>query len=322
MTDTPTANALREKSVAVICGGVGAARFLRGLMQVVTPASITAIVNTADDVTLHGLHISPDIDTCIYTLAEEINPETSWGLKGETWKAMETLGRYGGIDWFNLGDRDLGTHLYRTQRLRDGATLSEVTREVARAWDLHLHVLPVTDNPIETRVTVVDEGEIGFQEYFVRRRHDVAVESVRFEGVERARPAPGVIEAIESADVVVIAPSNPIVSIGPVLAVPGVQDAIAARRERCAAVSPIIAGSALKGPADRLLTELGHDASVAGVARLYSPFCGTLLVDDADADAAATVEAEGMACVVGPTIMKGAPEAAALATATLNAVSP
>ena len=257
-----------EPLITVLCGGVGAARFLAGLVQVVDPSEITAVVNTADDVVLHGLHVSPDLDTVTYTLAGAINPETGWGLAGETWAAMESLERYDGATWFRLGDKDLATHLYRTQRLRDGATLGAVTAEIASAWGLALRLLPVTDDRLETRVTVAGEGEIGFQEYFVQRRHAVAVEAVRFAGADEARPGPGVLDAIGEAPVVVIAPSNPIVSIGPLLAVPGVREALAGRSDRVVAVSPIVAGAALKGPADRLLAELGHEVSVAGVARL------------------------------------------------------
>src|SRR5690606_1494135 len=198
----------------------------------------TAVVNVGDDVELHGLWVSPDLDTVTYTLAGAIDPERGWGLQGETWHAMEALGRYGGITWFNLGDRDLATHLYRTHRRREGATLSEVTAEITRAWDLKLRVLPFSDDRVETRVVLAHSGdEVNFQEYFVKHRHAVAVSNVRFAGVEAASPAPGVLDAIASADAIVIAPSNPIVSIGPVLAVPGVRDAVAARRERTVAVS-------------------------------------------------------------------------------------
>jgi LPPG:FO 2-phospho-L-lactate transferase len=230
----------------------------------------------------------------------------------ETWNAMAMVEHYGGIRWFNLGDRDLGTHLYRTQRLREGAPLSAVTAEIVRAWGLDLTLLPVTDDELRTRVTIAD-GEVGFQEYFVQRRHAVEVRSVRFAGAETAHPAPGVLAAIEGADRVIIAPSNPIVSIGPILAVPGVRDALAARRADTVAVSPIVAGAALKGPADRLLRELGHEASVVGVARLYRDLAATLVVDEADAALAAAVEDLGMRCLVAPTIMHGADEAAALA---------
>lgn len=308
-------------SVTVLCGGVGAAKFLRGLIRVVPQANVTAIVNTADDTVLHGLHISPDIDTCIYTMAETINPETGWGLADESWQAMETVKRYGGIDWFSLGDRDLGTHMYRTQRLSEGAGLATVTGEIAVGWGLAVNVLPVTEQRIETRVTTADEGEIGFQEYFVRRRHDVAISNVRFAGVEAAEPGPGTLAAIAGADVVVVAPSNPIVSIGPLLAVPGLRDAVIDRRASSIAISPIVDGAALKGPADRMLRELGHEPSVGGVAALYADIASTLVIDDADESRAASVVAAGLDCEVAPTIMSNADLAAQLARTVLTTAS-
>jgi LPPG:FO 2-phospho-L-lactate transferase len=287
-------------------------------VQVRPPQDITAIVNVADDVELHGLHISPDLDTVTYTVADAIDPERGWGLAGETWVTMEALRRFPGArSWFNLGDRDLATHLFRTDRLRAGASLTEVTAEVAAAFGLELRILPVTDDRLETRITTPD-GEIGFQEYFVQRQHDVPVSSVRFVGAEEARPGPAVLAAVAEAERVVIAPSNPIVSIGPVLAVPGLREAVSGRREAVVAVSPIIAGAALKGPADRLLRELGHDASVVGVARLYRELAGTLVVDEADAGLASQVEAEGLRCVVAPTIMRDRAAAAALAEVVLR----
>lgn len=311
--------------IAVLAGGVGAARLLRGLLAVHPAQDVTAVVNTGDDIELHGLHVSPDLDTVTYTLAGAINPDTGWGLVDETWRAMDTVRRYGGITWFNLGDRDLGTHLYRTQRLAEGAPLSVVTAEIVRGWDLGLTVLPVTDDRLRTMVTIDetdgdgDGHEIGFQEYFVQRRHDVAVRSVRFDGADAARPGPGVLDALAGAEQVIIAPSNPIVSIGPLLAVPGVHDTVVARRADTVAVSPIIAGAALKGPADRLLRALGHESSVVGVARLYRDLAATLVIDDADADLAPAVEAEGLRCVVAPTIMSGPDEAAALGRTVLAA---
>jgi LPPG:FO 2-phospho-L-lactate transferase len=301
--------------IVALAGGVGAARMLSALRAVVPPEEITAIVNTGDDVIMHGLRVSPDLDTVTYTLAGAINSETGWGLAGESWQAMTELrtlsgGRHG---WFNLGDHDLGTHLYRTTRLAEGATLSEITAELGRRWEVGVRVLPMSDERVETRVTLADGGgEIGFQEYFVGRQHSVAVASVRFVGIEEAAPAPGVLDALATAERIVICPSNPIVSIGPVLAVPGIGDAVAARRDRVVAVSPIIAGHALKGPADRLLEELGHEASVVGVARMWAPYAGTLVVDEADAALAAAVEEAGVRCVVAPTIMSGPAEAAAL----------
>jgi LPPG:FO 2-phospho-L-lactate transferase len=306
-------------SVTVLAGGVGAARLLAGLVQVVDPAELTAIVNVGDDVELHGLFISPDLDTITYTLAGAIDAERGWGLGGETWHAMDALARYGGRHWFNLGDKDLGTHLYRTGRRWEGATLSQVTAEITRAWDLGLTLLPVTDDRVRTRLTLAGEDtEIGFQEYFVQRHHDVAVRAVRFDGAEEAKPGPGVLEAIIDADRVVIAPSNPIVSIGPVFALPGVAAAVKARRDHVVAVSPIIAGAALKGPADRLMAELGQEPSVVGVARIYADVAATLVVDEADAALAPEVEAAGMRCVIAPTIMRDPGTSAALGRVVLS----
>ena len=304
--------------ITVLCGGVGAARYLRGLIRVVDPSDVTAVVNTGDDLTLHGLRICPDLDTVTYTLADGIDPERGWGLAGETWAAMEALDRYGGASWFRLGDKDLATHLFRTGRLHEGAGLAEVTAEVAAGWGVGVRLLPMTEDPVATRFTVEGGEEITFQDYFVRRRHEVPVTAVRFAGVELARPGPGVLDALEAAERVVVAPSNPIVSIGPVVAVPGVRDRLEARRDAVVAVSPIIAGAALKGPADRLLEELGDEASVVGVARRYAAFVGTLVIDEADAERAGAVEAEGVRCVVAPTIMSGPTESAALAQVTLT----
>ena len=313
--------------VTVIAGGVGAARMLSGLLQVVPARDVAAIVNVGDDLELHGLRISPDLDTITYTLAGEINPETGWGLRGESWQAMETVGRYGGVTWFGLGDRDLGTHLFRTHRLGEGATLTEVTAEVASAWGLELSLLPVTDDPLRTMVAIAPDAddpaagtEVSFQEYFVQRRHAVAVASVRFAGAEAARPGPEVLAAIAGAPALVIAPSNPLVSIDPVLAVPGVRAAVEARRERNVAVSPIVAGAALKGPADRLLVELGHEASVVGIARLYAPLAATLVIDEADAALADAVAELGVRPVLAESIMRTPEIAAALAATTLGAL--
>jgi LPPG:FO 2-phospho-L-lactate transferase len=316
--------------ITVLAGGVGAARLLRGMVRAVPASEVTAIVNTADDVILHGLHISPDLDTVTYTLAEAGNPETGWGLAGETWQAMDALERLGGSAWFRLGDRDLGTHLHRTGRLAAGAGLTAITAEITAAWGLELTLLPMTEDRVATMMTLAptdgtrtpadrqaDEEasgqasrEVGFQEYFVRLGHSVAVESVRFDGASESLPGPGVLDALADADVVVIAPSNPIVSIGPLLAVPGIAEALRSRRADTVAVSPIVAGVALKGPADRLMRELGHEASVVGVARIYRDIAATLVVDTADAGLAGAVEAEGMACVVTDTIMSS-PEVAA-----------
>jgi LPPG:FO 2-phospho-L-lactate transferase len=305
--------------IAVISGGVGAARFLSGLMQVVEPAEITAIGNVGDDIELHRLHVSPDLDTITYTLAGAINPDTGWGLTDESWQAMESLGRYGGVTWFNLGDRDLGTHLYRSGRLSEGATLSEVTEEITRAWGVEIALLPATNDRLRTMITVAGEGEISFQEYFVHRQHSVPVTGIRFDGAEASRPAPGVLEAISAAQIVIIAPSNPLVSIDPVLAVPGVRDAVCSQRHRTVAISPIVAGAALKGPADRLMRELGHVPSVVGVSEIYAELASTLIVDEADAALAEGVEAAGQRCIVAPTIMSDAAAARALGETVLGA---
>lgn len=317
-------------NVAVLAGGVGAARFLAGLVHVVDASGVTAVVNTGDDTVLHGLSISPDLDTITYTLAGAIDPQRGWGLRDETWRAMEALARFDTVRptgsraaprWFNLGDQDLATHFYRTARLAEGATLTEVTAEIARAFGLRLRLVPMTDDRVETRVTVADEGEIGFQEYFVRRRHDVAVTAVRFAGIVSARPAADAVTALHSADAVVVAPSNPLVSIGPIRALAGIDELLAGRRDTVVAVSPIVAGAALKGPADRMLAELGHAPSVVGVARLYAPIAATLVIDDADAASAEAVRRAGMRPVVTPTVMSSTEVAAALAHRVLAAAS-
>jgi LPPG:FO 2-phospho-L-lactate transferase len=321
-------------SVAVLSGGVGAARFLRGLLEVVPADRIIAVVNTADDTVLHGLSISPDLDTITYTLAGAIDAERGWGLAGETWRAMEALGRYEAVrpggstaapTWFNLGDTDLATHFYRTARLAEGGTLTEVSDEIARAWGLELAIVPISDDRFRTMVTLaegtdVDDvgAEVTFQEYFVRLRHGVPVRSVRFDH-DGARPTPQALAAIETSDVVVIAPSNPIVSIGPIRGLPGVDERLAARRDSVVAVSPIVGGAALKGPADRMLAELGFEPSVVGVARLYSPVASTLVVDTVDAGHADAVEATGMRCVVTPTVMAEPGVGASLAATCLAA---
>ncbi len=313
--------------ITVLAGGVGAARYLRGLCRVVDPSTVTAIVNTGDDAVMHGLNISPDLDTIVYTLAEAIDPERGWGLAGETWTALGALHRFAAVrpadshageTWFGLGDQDLATHMYRTARLAEGAPLHQVSGEIARAWGLELTVVPMSNDTVSTIVDVIDEGELSFQEYFVGRRHAVPVRAVRFAGVASASPAPGVIEALRSADTIVIAPSNPIVSIGPMRAIDGIDRTLAERRDRVVGISPIVAGAALKGPADRMLVELGHEASVVGVARLYAPICSTLVIDHADARLAQAVVAQGMRCIVADTIMRTPEVAGRLAQITLD----
>ncbi len=322
----PPPRSYAHRVLVALCGGVGAARMLSGLVRVVPGDQITAIVNVGDDMVLHGLSISPDLDTVTYTLAGMDNRETGWGVAGESWAVMDELARLGGEDWFRLGDRDLATHLFRTGRLAAGQPLSAVTAALCERRGIAVHMLPVTDDPLRTRVTLAAQSglgpagtEVGFQDYFVRLAHDVPVRSVRFDGAAQARPAPGVMDALERAGQILVCPSNPVVSIAPLLAVPGVEDALCARRRDVVAVSPIVAGAALKGPADRMLRELGTEPSVVGVARLYASWVGTLVIDEADAAHEAGVEAEGVRCVVAPTIMSSPERAADLAKVVLDA---
>src|SRR3984957_17652434 len=292
---------------------------LRALSLVMPAEELVAIVNTADDLELYGLSISPDLDTVVYTLAGAINEETGWGLSDESFSALGALARYGVPTWFGLGDRDLATHLYRTMRLREGAPLSLVTAEIARSWDVAATVLPMTDQLVRTKLTLVDGDEIDFQEYFVRRGHAVAVAGVRFEGAEAAQIAPGVREALDAAELVVIAPSNPIVSIGPILALPGLREVLRKRRSGVVAVSPIIGGRALKGPADRLLGELGAEVSAVGVAAHLRDVIGSIVIDVVDAALAPAISALEVTPVVTETIMRTPEISAKLATAVLEA---
>jgi LPPG:FO 2-phospho-L-lactate transferase len=319
--------------IAVLAGGVGAARFLRGLMLEVEPQLITSIVNTGDDTVLHGLHISPDLDTVTYTLAGAIDPERGWGLENETWTAMGALSKYAtnrppnsqaAPTWFNLGDKDLATHFYRTARLAEGATLTQVTAEITRAWGLNIHLVPMTNDSVQTVITLAEDCEAGkagteisFQEYFVKYHHSVAASAVKFVGSTQA--SPNGLDILASAESIVIAPSNPLVSIAPIRSLAGVDEILSKRRESVCAISPIVNGAALKGPADRLMTELGHESTVVGVARIYAPICGTLIIDNADAHLASAVEAEGLRCIVTDTIMKTPQVSAALARTSLEA---
>ena len=314
--------------VTVLAGGVGAARFLRGLVLAIDADRVTAVVNTGDDTELHGLAISPDIDTIVYTLAGAIDPERGWGLAGESWQAMAALDRYGpsrpagsaaGATWFRLGDRDLATHLYRTARLAEGATPTQVTAEIGRAWDIAVTLLPMTEGRFRTTIGLAGGDVVPFQDYFVRLQHGVPIESISFEQ-HGCDLNPAARAAIHRSDVVVIAPSNPLVSIGPIRALPGVDALLAARRESVVAVSPIVGGHAIKGPADRMMAELGVEPSVAGVARLYASIAATLVVDTVDAERAADVEAAGMRCVVTPTVMSTPDAARSLALACLAVV--
>ena len=266
--------------VVVLAGGVGAARFLEGVARVVDPARVTAIVNTGDDAEFFGLYVSPDVDTVLYTLAGLLDEKRGWGVRAETYNALRQAEALGGESWFTLGDRDIGLHLVRSERLRHGEPLSVVVQALAHALGVRVTLVPATDDRVRTKIET-PAGELDFQEWFVRRRHVDRVLSVRYEGAQESRPAPGVLAAIEKADAVFLAPSNPFVSIGPILAVPGIRDALAARR--VVAVSPLIAGRALRGPLAEMMPSLGHEPSARGVARLYGGLASVFVVDPADA---------------------------------------
>lgn len=311
--------------IVVLAGGVGAARYLSGLAQAIPASSIQAIVNTGDDTQLHGLSISPDIDTVTYTVAGAIDTGRGWGLTDETWRAMESLAKFESVRpahsaaaprWFNLGDSDLATHFYRTARLHEGATLREVTDEIRRAFGVEMSIVPMSNDTVRTLVHLSDEV-VSFQEYFVKLQHSVPVTAIEFLGASTASFID--LSLITNADSIVIAPSNPIVSIGPIRALPGVDEALANRRDDVVGISPIVAGSALKGPADRMLVELGHEPTVVGVARLYAPICGTLVIDEQDSHLASSVEREGLKCVVTDTIMSKPGVAKQLAIRSIQA---
>ena len=288
--------------ITVLSGGIGAARFLQGLAQVVDPASVTAICNVSDDLTWHGLHVSPDIDSVLYTLAG-MEGEHGWGVRGDSHATLEALRALGGDEWFTIGDRDLATHLYRTGRLRAGGTLSEVTRELAEARSLRVSILPVTDDPHPTIVRTA-EGNLSFQEYFVRGQASAPVLGFEFPGRD-ARPAPGVLRAIGEADLVIIAPSNPFVSITPILMVQGVRQTLASAPGRRVAVSPIVAGAAVKGPAAAMLQSLGHEVSATAVARLYQGLIDLFVLDAADEALLPEVRALGLDALAVDTMMTG-----------------
>jgi LPPG:FO 2-phospho-L-lactate transferase len=311
--------------LAALAGGVGAARFLAGLVRAVPPSEIVAIVNTADDDRFHGLYVSPDLDSVTYTLAGASNTAQGWGLEGETFATLDALQRYDADTWFRLGDKDLATHLYRTERLRAGSSLSQVTTDIAAAWGLQVRLIPMSDDPVRTRIDArTADGrttELAMQEWFVRDRTEPVVTGVHFAGASDARPAPGVLEAIRTAETVLVCPSNPVISIGPILAVPGVRGALRERRSRVVAVSPIVGGAPVKGPADRLMAPLGIEVSCVGVARAYAEFCGTLVIDAVDAQHAGAVEAAGVHAVVADTMMRSPEVAAELARRALAAVA-
>jgi LPPG:FO 2-phospho-L-lactate transferase len=300
--------------VTVLSGGVGGARFLRGVVGVVDPGNVSIIGNVADDIEVLGLHVSPDLDSVLYTLTGLGDDERGWGRAGETWHALETVTQLGGESWFSLGDRDLGLHLVRTQLLRTGRTLSEVTEQLAHALALEPALLPATDDPVRTFLET-EAGTLPFQTWFVARGHRDEVEAVHYAGAPEARPAPGVLEALDDADVILIAPSNPYVSIGPILAVAEIRERIAARTAPCVAVSPLIGGRAVKGPADRMLARLAGGTTPQHVASCYDGLIDVLVVDEADADelpAAPRV-------VVTRTLMRDAEAARRLAAAALDA---
>lgn len=301
----------------VLAGGVGAARFLRGLVQIVPPEDVTVIVNTGDDYQLWGLHISPDIDINLYTLAGVVSPEQGWGIAGDTYHCLDAMGRYSDQTWFRLGDRDLATHLFRTQRLRAGDTLSAVTAALARAWDVGVQLLPMSDDPVATRI-LTPTGEVHFQEYLVQRRAQDPVQGVRYAGVDAARPAPGVLEAIARARAILFPPSNPIVSIGTILAVPGLREALQASGAPCVAVSPIIAGRTVKGPADRLLQAVGLAVSPAGVAEAYRGLLHGMVIDTQDASHGSALAQRGLRLTTTDTLMTTLEKAADLARETLQ----
>ena len=286
-----------------LAGGIGAARYLRGLVRVVAPSDITVIANVGDDIELHGLHVSPDIDTVVYTLAGVVHPEQGWGRRDETFHIAEELARVGEPTWFRLGDRDLATHIVRTARLRAGATLSEVTAELVTAFGLELRILPATDDPVATRIATADGRELHFQEYWVREHGAPPVVGVRLDGADAARPAPGLIDAILGAEAVLICPSNPVVSIGTILAVPGIVDALTETGAPVVGVSPIVGGAVVRGMADRLLPAVGAAVSAAGVAAMYRTWLDGWVIDRRDLDAAGEIEAMGIAVAVTDTVM-------------------
>lgn len=308
-----------KNRVVALAGGVGAARFLEGLTRVVAPERVYIIGNTADDAEIQGLHISPDLDTVTYTLAGLANPQTGWGLRGDSFRCLEALGRLGADTWFQLGDVDLATHLYRTQRLRQGTTLSEITHQIARGLNVRSTIVPMSNDRVRTRICT-PSGELEFQTYFVKRRARDRVTAMHFQGASDAAPAPGLLDAIEGAQAIVLCPSNPFISIGPILAVPGIRDALQRRRENVAAISPIVGGRALKGPAAKMMQGMRMKPSAAEVARLYDDVVGVFVLDEVDRKQAREIERLGMRPVVTNTIMRGLRERKALARAVAREI--
>jgi LPPG:FO 2-phospho-L-lactate transferase len=306
--------------VAVLTGGVGGARFLRGLVEAVDPAGVTAIVNVGDDVEVLGLAVSPDVDSVLYALAGIADEERGWGRAEETWNALATVAQLGGESWFRLGDRDLGLHLVRTQALRAGEPLSAVTARLAAALRVEANVVPATDDPLRTWLETPN-GSFPFQRWFVERRHRDLVDGVRFEGAAEARPAPGVLEALHEADLLLIAPSNPFVSVGPILAVERIRRALERRRATCVAVSPLIGGRAVKGPAAEMLRRLKGGTTPAHLAKCYVGLIDALVLDEADSEHADAVENLGVRPIVTQTLMRDASARKRLAEVALDAVA-
>jgi LPPG:FO 2-phospho-L-lactate transferase len=301
-------------NVTVLSGGVGGARFLRGVVAVVDPVDVAIVGNVADDIEILGLHVSPDLDSVLYALAGVADEERGWGRADESWRALETAGDLGGEDWFRLGDRDIGLHLVRTQLLRQGVSLSEATSRLVTAFGLRCSLLPATNDPLRTFLET-PAGTFPFQTWFVERGHRDEVDAVHYAGAPDARPAPGVIDAIERADVIVFAPSNPYVSIGPILAVDGIRAAVEARRVPCVAVSPLIGGRAVKGPADRMLARIAGGTSPGNVAACYPGLIDALVIDEADEGPLPP----GVRCVVTRTLMSDAAATRRLAQDVLDA---
>jgi LPPG:FO 2-phospho-L-lactate transferase len=308
-----------EKMITVLAGGVGAARFLQGLVEVVPAEDITVIVNTGDDAEFFGLHVSPDIDTIMYTLATTVDEKRGWGVRGDTFSCLKMLKRYGYETWFNIGDKDLATHIYRTQLLRKGLTLSETTERIRRKLGINVKILPITDDKYVTKV-VTPSGSIHFQNYFVKRKFRGKVIDVKFEGADNAKPSPKVIESILDSDAVIISPSNPIVSIGTILSVTGVKEALKERRTKIVAVSPIVGGRPIKGPADKLMQGVGLEVSAYGVAAFYHDFLGTFIIDRVDETEKVRIEGLGINVIVTNTIMREMEDKIQLAKVVLRSV--
>src|SRR6266566_3974347 len=298
--------------IVVLAGGVGAARFLQGLVQVVPQEHLTVIGNTGDDRDFYGLHVSPDLDIVMYTLAGVVDETHGWGIRNDSHNTMQQLTHYGNEDWFLLGDRDLATHIHRTNLLRQGKSLSEVTEELRNYFGLHMRILPMTDQAVATHIQT-PVGFLHFEEYMVKRRCSDEVQDVVFVGAHESRPAPGVVDAIKKAEAILIAPSNPIVSIGSILAVPGIHDALHEASGMVVAVSPIVGGAPIKGPADKLMSGLGLEVSPVGVARCYRDFLDVMVIDKQDEHLASEIEDLGIPAVATNTIMRDQAAKAALA---------